>query len=356
MPVDLHAEEARRLQRKIDEMEKGLRALTTSDLCELATSTNPEEQLPALMSLAFIGDDDTSWENAQECLRSGSLLEMVLEMDGEKYVTKRTISCIAKLGQVEPESLRNRRSAAHALALFIEACLVAAGHRLELRVPTAVTVPKPSELPPAWPIKIEFKDIMKQVDEAARWNKTALLVCNGHAEEADTFFSYRGMVQIDAKWMMGEVDIKKVSTLSEMQKVLKRQLLDAMKCGLPIQIAMSGSAVDFKSKYCKTDYFPDTIFNTKLFRKPTEYTKLLSEHDKKTWGKDLLKRMKTDVYSFVTTDFDLRSAMEFLPEALPYLDHMAIIEIDIMSFKAEQVAAEERRSERQNAMFRRGTV
>ena len=37
-------------------------------------------------------------------------------------------------------------------------------------------------------------------------------------------------------------------------------------------------------------------------------------------------------YLVVTTDFDLKSAKEFLSDALPFLDDMAIIEIDPNSF------------------------
>lgn len=348
MQVDL---EERRLQSIVAETEECLRALTTADLVRLAQSTDCREQLPARMTLAFIGDHDTSWENAQATLRSGSFIEMVLEMEGAQYLTKRGISRIAELGLVEPEGLQNRLCAAHTLALYLEACLRSAGHRLELRIPTATTIRKSSDLPPSWPIKVDFKEIMKQVDEAARWNKTALLVCNGHAEEADTFFSYRGMVQIDAKWIIGQVVLKKEMTLGDMQKVLKRQLLDAMRCSMPVHIAMSGSAADFKGSYCKAGLFPDTVFNTNLFRKPTEYKKMMSEHDQQTWGKDILNRMKRDFFSFVTTDFDLQTVHEILPDVLPHLDHMAIIEIDNASFKADQLAAAARKAERQNAMY-----
>mmetsp|Transcript_105928 Transcript_105928/g.332181 ORF Transcript_105928/g.332181 Transcript_105928/m.332181 type:complete len:342 (+) Transcript_105928:144-1169(+) len=332
MPVDL---EERRLQDKIAEAEKLLRSTPRAELPALARSADESEQLPARMALAYIGDDDTSWENAHACLCDESLVDMVLDMEGDKFLTKRTVSRLSGLGLVDPAGLKLSSPAAYALASYLEACLLSAGYKLGVRTPTAATrtVAPATSLPPMWPIKIEFKDIMKHVDEA------------------DTFFSYRGIVQVDAKWIMGEVSLKRNMTVGDIQKVLNRQLLDAMKNGSPLQIAMSSSAVDFKGTYCKDGVFPSSLFDTAAFRRPSEYSKLLSEAEHRASGKELLSRMRRDFFSFVTTDFDLFHVRAHLAGVLPHLDSMAVIEVDTASFEADQRAADARRQERQRAKF-----
>ena len=51
-----------------------------------------------------------------------------------------------------------------------------------------------------------------------------LVVCNGHAKEADTFLTYSAYVQIDAKWVMGETMIRKTMGIEEMQESLRNEL------------------------------------------------------------------------------------------------------------------------------------
>ena len=165
-----------------------------------------------------------------------------------------------------------------------------------------------------------------------------LLVCNGHAKEADTFLTYSAYVQIDAKWVMGETMIRKSISIEDMREDLRRRVVNAMKHGLPVHIAMANTAVAFNSTFCAELTFPRSVFNFGMFRgdpegrEPGEYKSIIRESDLEDWPGSFPGRMKDGFYVVVTTDFDLESAREFLPAALPYFDDMAILEVDPASF------------------------
>lgn len=341
------------LRNNITQAEQNVKTISKKDLYQLATSQSALEQLPVRMALAYIGYDDVSWANAQEVLRAGNtLLDEVLSMEGDKFLTRRSIAAISSLGRVEPAAVETYSVAAHALAVYLEACLLSAGNALGLRTPTTTaSAIERGILPPAWPIKVDFREIMKAVDEAALWGRTPLVVCSGHAQEADTFFNYRGFASIDAKWILKQVFLDKEMTVEDMQKVLQQQLVESMKCCLPLHIAMSSSALDFKGQLCRDGFFPSSLFNTAMFRRPLEYKKVLSDDARKGWAMDITERMAKEFFMLVTTDMDMESARAHLPVALPYFNNMAIIEIDTASFEADRLASEARKRERQEAKF-----
>ena len=165
-----------------------------------------------------------------------------------------------------------------------------------------------------------------------------LLVCNGHAREADTFLTYSSYVQIDAKWVMGETMIRKTMSMEDMQEDLRKRVVSAMKHGLPLHIAMGNTAVAFKEKFCEELTFPHSVFNFGLFRgdsegrEPGPYKGIIREADLIDWPGSFPGRMKDGFFVVLTTDFDLESAREFLPTALPHFDDMAILEVDTASF------------------------
>jgi len=347
--VDL---EAAKLRDKIVESERLLRSLSENDVIALAASSFEVEQLPPRAALALLGDD-SSWENARQSLMTGlAFVQEVLDMEGDQYVTARTLRRIEEVGTVDPTQLNPLLSpAAHALAMYLEACLLSAGHRLGgLRTPTAcISVAR--GLPPAWPLVIDFKEILPHVRDAATWGKTALLVCSGHANEADAFFAYRGFATIDAKWILSQVHIKQNMSPAEMQALLQQRLADAMKMGCPLHIALSTSAIDFSGIFCKQAVFPKTVFNISKFREPAEYLSVLDELDRKACAENLKSSMKGDFFSFVTTDMDMDQANEHLPAVLPFFKDMAVIEIDRSSFEATLQAIGDRREERAKAKF-----
>ena len=65
------------------------------------------------------------------------------------------------------------------------------------------------------------EELPSRIAEVVRWSRTVLVVCNGHAKEADTFLTYSAYVQIDAKWVMGETMIRKTMGIEEMQEPAK---------------------------------------------------------------------------------------------------------------------------------------
>lgn len=198
---------------------------------------------------------------------------------------------------------------------------------------TAVTavVEKVEEpkVPPVWPRKIDFKALADEVKLAASWDRTALVVCNGKAKEADTFFTYSGYAQIDAKWVLAETAIKKTMSVEEMQEDLRRRVVGAMKHGLPVHVAMANSAVSFKEKFCSEKGLPACFFKVKEFKGETEkdvkdrpYRKMVKDEDLKDWP-GMPGYIKEGFHVVVTTDFSMESCKEFLTDALPFLEDMA---------------------------------
>uniref|UniRef100_A0A7S2AX18 Uncharacterized protein n=1 Tax=Alexandrium andersonii TaxID=327968 RepID=A0A7S2AX18_9DINO len=103
-----------------------------------------------------------------------------------------------------------------------------------------------------------------------------------------------------------------------------------MKFGQPIHVCMSNSAVTLKEKYCSETEFPEALFSMDLWFQKERYSKVIREEDLKDWPGAFPGRMRDDEasYCFITTDFSMESAKEFLPPVLPHFESMAIIEID----------------------------
>jgi len=123
----------------------------------------------------------------------------------------------------------------------------------------------------------------------------------------------------------------------QMQEQLRQRLISALKFGQPIHISMSNSAVPMGERYCAPDLFPESLFKMDLWFKQEEYSKVVREADLADWPGAFPGRMKDDSasYAFVTSDFTLESAREYLPDILPYFSDMAIIEINPASIGAD---------------------
>ncbi|CAE7756078.1 hypothetical protein AK812_SmicGene26589 [Symbiodinium microadriaticum] len=314
-----------------------LASLCAEELRILAETTDEEEQLAARQVLEYVGDKDVSWENAQRSLSTGNqLVNEILEMQTGEFITKQSLQRFEELGHPDVSALWGKSRTAYVLAVFVQACLRDARDRLGLTAAAPPPPPMPQE-PPAWPLVIGFKELPARIAEVVRWSRTVLVVCNGHAKEADTFLTYSAYVQIDAKWVMGETMIRKTMGIEEMQESLRKRVVSAMKSGLPLHIAMANTAVAFKDKFCAEHTFPHSVFNFSMFRGETgteagEYRKIIRDVDLEDWPGSFPGRMKEGFFVVVTTDFDLESAREFLPSSLPYFDDMAILEVDPASF------------------------
>lgn len=313
-----------------------LKGVTADAMMSLAESNESDEQLPARMLLEFVGDKDLSWANAQASLRQGhQFIKEVLEMEGANFVTRRGLERLEALGPPSPGALLGdgRAPAAFVLAAYVEAVVDAAKDKLGLKVAPAIPAPGPDEKPPAWPIVVDFKELNAALSEALKWKKTPIFICSGKASVVDTFFAYQGCTLIDAKWILNKVDIAKEMDVQEMREELRRRLVAALKYGKPIHISMANSAVSLRAKYCCDDALPEALFKQDSWFKRESYSQLFHESDLADWPGAFPGRMRDDSasYVFVTSDFTLETAQEYLAEALPHFQDMAFIEIDAAS-------------------------
>lgn len=325
-----------------------LRRLSSEELKQLASSSDVAEQLPARMGLEYVGDKDLTWGNAQKSLKTGTeFVKEMLEIEGG--ITRGGLGRMDELGTLDLVALQSKNRAACVLALFIDAWIRSSKERLGLNTVPVVEIIEPTadEKPPEWPLTVDFKDIQAQLGQALRWKKTPLLICDGHAKEVNSLFTYTGYANIDAKWIIGMMTVEKKMTVEEIREHCRVQMVSAMKNGRAIFISMSNSACPFKDKICAEEIFPATAFNNGLWynkSKPDaiwqdksnpdaiqEYKKIIRESDLTGWT-GVPGQFRDGFYTVVTTDFSLDGAKEHLPNALPYFHDMALIHVNPASF------------------------
>merc|ERR1719401_3387365 len=109
--------------------------------------------------------------------------------------------------------------------------------------------------------------------------------------------------------------VSKVKSVEVARKELHRRVQSSMMMyGKAVHISMGRTALDFQNVYCGTDGLTTSVFNNGLLKKENP-------------------DMPNSFYTFVTTDFNLEAAREYLSKALPHFDDMAIIEVDPTSFE-----------------------
>lgn len=309
-------------------------AMSPADMESLSRSSIADEQLPARMLLELVGDKDLTWANAAKSLMDGTTFKNeVLEMEGATYVTRKSIERFEALGTLQPNDLQAKNPAAFAIAVYVEAIIWAAKEKLGMN--DALALPTEDEKPPEWPIMVGIKDIPAALADARKWQRTALFLCCGKAATVDTFFSYQSCNLIDAKWILNKVDVKKELSVPQVRQQLRNNLVSALKFGQPIHISMANSAVAIKSKYCTASDFPEALFKNELWFQQAVYSKIIRESDLVDWPGAFPGKMKDrESYSFVTSDFNLESAQEFLPSVLPHFADMAIIQVDPTTINA----------------------
>lgn len=321
----------------IKEADTLLRKLTQGELCALADTRDEVEQLPVCVLLEFVGDKDYSWENARTSLQTGLVfVKEILDMKEDQFITRRAIDRMEKIGlgeinlqelklrtqeapsDIAPGNLQRmsaanrdhivmRRHTAYVLASYLVACVRKAKERHGIVDITSVAA---EDAVPSWPKRANVKDILDAVGEAVKCGKTPLLICDGHANEVDTFFHYKGFVTIEATHVLKETVLNKTRSVEDTQFDLNRKFVAGVTHGRPIHIAMGRTALQLKETYCKGDLFPAVVFNNKLLKQ------------------DFADRMNAGCFSLVTTDFSLDAAQEHLPTALPHFEDMAIIIVE----------------------------
>jgi len=175
------------------------------------------------------------------------------------------------------------------------------------------------------------------VHEAARYQKTSLIVCNGMEREVGQFFKYRGCLRIDAKRLLVETRmLRNPKGIEAAREELRQVVVAAMKASIPLHICMGNTAVAIKENICADGTFPKSLFNpklwndTRLHEEHREYRKILTPSELEeigTWQAGPGK-LGPEFYVVVTSDFDKEAAIEHLPPTLPYLSEMAMIEIN----------------------------
>lgn len=320
----------------IAEAEAILRSVAPAQWSGLSESVAPEEQMPARMMLEFVGDEDLTWGNAQKSLTEGAkFVSEIIEMEGANFITKKSLERLEGFGQLLPGPLQERSLAAFALAVYLEAVVDAAKDKLGMKVVSALPEPEPDEEPPAWPIVIDFKELVTALHDALKWKKTPLFICNEKASVVDTYFAHQSCSLIDAKWILNKVDLVKELDVPQVREQIRLRLVTALKFGQAIHIAMSNSAVTLGPKYCSESEFPEALFKQGEWFKRENYEKVIREADLADWPGAFPGRMKDGgpSYAFVTSDLSLESARKYLPDVLPHFDSMAVIEIDPASIK-----------------------
>lgn len=186
-----------------------------------------------------------------------------------------------------------------------------------------------SGVPPAYPLKIGFKDIAERIKEARAWNKSVLLLASG-LSEVETYLTYQHMGVVDAKLYINEVYVKKAMTQDDARAEVRRKLAQCMQnesgfCK-PVHVRLSNSAFDFV-KFCSSGVVPQDVFN------PDEWTPEAA--CKKGFIDDAhvlhaniedQKRWK-DFHIVISSSFDLETAKEHLTDKIPHFDKLAILEV-----------------------------
>merc|ERR1712146_360153 len=130
--------------------------------------------------LELVGDKDYSWANACTSLRDGANFKKeVLEMEGAKYVTRRSIERFDALGSLDPKNLQDKDPAAFAMSVYLEAIIWAAKETFGMNQAALIVAPAVDEEPPLWPITISFTEIPAALSDALKWKRTPLFLCNG---------------------------------------------------------------------------------------------------------------------------------------------------------------------------------
>jgi len=326
--VQAEVDAASSIEDRVSAAEKLIMLLTPDDLAQLADSDVSAERKAARMALEYAGAEDVSWKSAQESLLGGkTFVKEIIGMDRGAYLTKRSLPQLEEFGTLEPKSISQDSIAARAVALYLDACITSAKSRMGL--PLTAPVPKQKicvDEPPDWPAKVHMDSLQKAVTEAAKWGKTAFIVCSGCESEVSAALGLLDCDLIDAAFTY-ESTSKKVRSVDEATFDLNRQLIAALQRGRPIHISLSDKLVPFQSMFCAAGLFPKAVFNTRRLRLQAQ-----GGHIRGCLGTDaksfLQERSKApECYSVVTTDLTMCDASARLPQLLPHYDEMVMIEV-----------------------------
>ncbi|KAK3233444.1 hypothetical protein CYMTET_56259 [Cymbomonas tetramitiformis] len=151
--------------------------------------------------------------------------------------------------------------------------------------------------------------------------------------DVDNFFQYQKVQMVEARWCLDVTHITKEKSVDEVREHLRKKLVAAMKTGAVLWLRMGSTAVDFKNVFCHPDYFPTTLFCPELFTQKVEYLKVVRPEDTKDTSGVFVLRKKFSV--LVTSSFKLQVVEDYLKDALPNFEGMAIVDVIPHSISGE---------------------
>jgi len=193
----------------------------------------------------------------------------------------------------------------------------------------------PVDVPPTYPITIDFKQLKEAVETARRFERSALILTCGK-EAVDTFFQYQNMIVLDCKQIIAEVYVKKNKSKEDWQNDVADKLKMAMNSSgfcKAVLVALQNSAFDFNG-FCG-EKVPADVFSPGCWT-PNEAMQrgFIDDGHKMNVEIEDCKKWK-DFHMVITSSFDLEAANSHLPDKLPHWDELAIIVVDPKSIDAD---------------------
>lgn len=189
------------------------------------------------------------------------------------------------------------------------------------RFSTDVAVSEALEVPD-YPLKIELRQLSAAINTAHHFGKVPLIVCNG-VDLPERFLLYSCECMIDARQILSEVYFQKIKTVREMQAELQITLLQSMEThghGLGLHVRMGTTACSFKCAFCAPGVFPAEVFGG---------NNRWNERELRNHFPDPTIMIQPGFNVIVSTGYGMEEAMLHLPQALPYFDEMAILEVAV---------------------------
>lgn len=177
---------------------------------------------------------------------------------------------------------------------------------------------------------IKLPQLLDAAEAIIKSGKTPLFLDNEEGTVM-TFFSYGQGSLVDCK-AIALAKMRGSSTEAEVEKARGR-VVDCLKSGQTLVLALTNSAPMFKSKICEPTTLPIEIFDPVEFAKDEVWRKLLRHDDPSAsptlWPEkhtDFLREIHADFKVVLVSAFKREDVEEFLGEEVP-LDKCQIIEV-----------------------------
>ncbi|CAE8695392.1 unnamed protein product [Polarella glacialis] len=193
--------------------------------------------------------------------------------------------------------------------------------------------PKPVSGLSDYPLTIPFADLAFRIEEAKEQSRMVLVLASD-VPAVEAYFSYQMGVVIDCKQLLGEVFIRRRTSMEQAQQELKASLMQALDSHnfcKPLHLRMAGTAFDWHG-FC-FEGFPAEVFSGTRWTVQEAFVRgLMDESQRMTLELDPA-RFK-DFQTVITSTFDLEGASH-LTDKIPYFSELATLVIDPASIDGE---------------------